>query len=422
MTFGAPSRANIARTRFLGTSGKLLKPSYPAPAQERSDVAAAPEIVADSKGVAVKLEGISKRFRSVEALRPTTLDIRPGRMTALLGPSGCGKTTTLRLLAGLEAPDKGRILIGGVDVTSIPPNKRGLGMVFQSYSLFPHMTVGENVAFGMRMAGTATDEIAARIAKMLAMVHLPHLADRYPSQLSGGQQQRVALARALVTNPAVLLLDEPLAALDRHLREEMQFELRRIQTSLQITTVIVTHDQEEALTMSDEVVVMSDGQVVQSGPPDDIYNKPKSRFVAEFLGTANLFQGVEDGRGNVRFAPGIGDGAVLAYYGGTGACTVAIRPEKMWLRPQGARDASLTDDTAVKLQGRVVGHVFRGNSHVFQVDVSGREAPLVIYQQATDLVGTGIVQGDTVTVGWQPQNAVVLAPEETSSEQTGPSA
>ncbi|SFO41017.1 putative spermidine/putrescine transport system ATP-binding protein [Roseovarius lutimaris] len=377
----------------------------------------------DRKGVAVRLDGISKRFRSVIALRPTTLDIRPGRMTALLGPSGCGKTTTLRMLAGLEAPDDGRILIGGADVTRVPPNKRGLGMVFQSYSLFPHMTVGENVSFGLRMAGVGSDEIAARTAEMLAMVRLPHVESRYPSQLSGGQQQRVALARALVTNPAVLLLDEPLAALDRHLREEMQFELRRIQSDLQITTVIVTHDQEEALTMSDEIVVMNDGQVVQSGAPDDIYNKPQTRFVAEFLGTANLFQGVKDGHGNVRIASGVGEGAVLAHSSAPGAAagTVAIRPEKMWLRLHDAPETAPQDGTEVNLAGRVTGHVFRGNNHVFRVEIAGREAPLVVYQQAKDLVGAGIEQGDMVTVGWHPQNAVLLASEDTTSEQKGPS-
>lgn len=376
------------------------------------------------KGVAVRLDGISKRFRSVVALRPTTLDIHPGRMTALLGPSGCGKTTTLRILAGLEAPDEGRILIGDADVTRVPPDRRGLGMVFQSYSLFPHMTIVENVSFGLRMAGVSANEIAKRTAEMLALVRLPNVEDRYPSQLSGGQQQRVALARALVTNPAVLLLDEPLAALDRHLREEMQFELRRIQTSLQITTVIVTHDQEEALTMSDQVVVMSDGQIVQSGAPDEIYNQPQTRFVAEFLGTANLFDGVTDGQGNVRLADGTHDGAVLAHSSAAGRSesTIAIRPEKMWLRPQGTPQSASDDGTDVTLPGRVVGHVFRGNNHVFQVDVAGRQAPLVIYQQATDLGGAGIAQGDAVTVGWQPKNAVVLAPEDETSDQTGPNA
>ncbi|SEM35360.1 putative spermidine/putrescine transport system ATP-binding protein [Roseovarius azorensis] len=363
-----------------------------------------------AKGVPVRLDGISKRFRSVVALRPTTLDIAPGLMTALLGPSGCGKTTTLRMLAGLEAPDEGRILIGGKDVTRVPPNRRGLGMVFQSYSLFPHMTIAENVSFGLRMAGMEPQEIASRTAEMLTLVRLPHIEDRYPNQLSGGQQQRVALARALVTNPAVLLLDEPLAALDRHLREEMQFELRRIQTSLQITTVIVTHDQEEALTMSDQVVVMSDGQTVQSGPPAEIYNQPKSRFVAEFLGTANLFDGVEDGQGNVRFAAGAGDGAVLARAEGTGRreLTVAIRPEKMWLCGQEAPASPATVGSDVGLSGRVTGHVFRGNNHVFQVAVAGREMPLVIYQQASNLDGPGFAQGDAVTVGWNPKNAVVL--------------
>lgn len=378
--------------------------------------------IGSANGVAVRLEGISKRFRSVVALRPTTLDILPGRMTALLGPSGCGKTTTLRMLAGLEAPDEGRILIGNKDVTRVPPDKRGLGMVFQSYSLFPHMTISENVSFGLRMAGVDAGEIARRTAEMLAMVRLHKVEDRYPSQLSGGQQQRVALARALVTNPAVLLLDEPLAALDRHLREEMQFELRRIQTRLQITTVIVTHDQEEALTMSDQVVVMSDGQIVQSGAPDEIYNRPQSRFVAEFLGTANLFQGVDDGKGSVRSVDAAQGNAVLAHSGATTQrnVTVAIRPEKMWLRPQGAANGARESGPEIALTGHITGLVFRGNNHVFQIEVAGREAPLVIYKQATELGGAGLSAGDAVTIGWHPQNAVLLADEHDNPEPTGP--
>jgi len=344
-------------------------------------------------------------------------------MTALLGPSGCGKTTTLRMLAGLEAPDEGRILIGDVDVTQVPPNKRSLGMVFQNYCLFPHMTIAENVSFGMRMAGVDTDEIRTRTSEMLKMVRLPQVEDRFPSQLSGGQQQRVALARALVTNPSVLLLDEPLAALDRHLREEMQFELRRIQTSLQITTVIVTHDQEEALTMSDQVVVMSDGQIVQSGAPDEIYNQPQNQFVAEFLGTANLFSGVDDGQGNVRFVDSSFGNVIFARSASVerGSRTVAIRPEKIWLMPKGTPAAAHTrESTDVILDGRVIAHVFRGNNHVFQVEIAGRKLPLVVYQQATDLAGAGVSQGDAVTLGWQSKNAVVLTSQTETLQRTGP--
>lgn len=372
-----------------------------------------PPVRAAEETVGVRLEGVAKRFRSVTALQPTTLEIAPGRMTALLGPSGCGKTTTLRIIAGLEAPDEGRVLLGGRDVTRVPPNRRGLGMVFQSYSLFPHMTVGDNIAFGLRMACVPNAEIAARTAAMLALVRLPHVQDRYPRQLSGGQQQRIALARALVTNPAVLLLDEPLAALDRHLREEMQFELRRIQKSLEITTLIVTHDQEEALTMSDHVVVMDDGRVVQSGTPTDVYERPRTRFVAEFLGTANLFEGEIDGPA-VRL-PGDETVAAASPLGRPrGTVLVAVRPEKMWIA---AGPGEAPGGPGVSLTGVVAGHVFRGATHVFQVAVPGRESPVVIYRQAADAGGAGLAVGEPIAFGWRPENAVVLDADAPESEE-----
>ena len=207
---------------------------------------------------------------------------------ALLGPSGCGKTTTLRIVAGFERPDQGRVRVGGRDITGLPPNKRGLGMVFQNYSLFPHMTVAENIAFGLKMARRPPSEIETRVARALETVRLSGFGDRYIHQLSGGQQQRIALARSIITNPSVLLLDEPLGALDKNLRESMQFELHSLQRSLGITSVLVTHDQEEALTMSDFVAVMHVGEVLQIGPPDEVYDRPRTRFVAEFLGTSNI--------------------------------------------------------------------------------------------------------------------------------------
>ena len=203
------------------------------------------------------------------ALRPLRLTVPHGALVALLGPSGCGKTTTLRIIAGFEQTDTGRVLVGGADISRLPPNRRQLGMVFQNYSLFPHMTIAENVAFGLKMARIPTRLIAEQVARALATVRLAGMDARYPHQLSGGQQQRVALARSLVTNPKVLLLDEPLGALDKNLRENMQFELRQLQQTLGITTVLVTHDQEEALTMSDQVAVMRDGRLVQFGPPSE---------------------------------------------------------------------------------------------------------------------------------------------------------
>ena len=362
--------------------------------------------------VGVRLDGISKRFRSVTALYPTTLAVTPGTMTALLGPSGCGKTTTLRIVAGLEAPDSGSVFLAEREVTRVPPDRRGLGMVFQSYSLFPHMTVGENIAFGLKMAGVSSAETAARVCAMLNLVRLPDIEDRYPRQLSGGQQQRVALARALVTNPSVLLLDEPLAALDRNLRENMQFELRQIQTSLDITTIIVTHDQEEALTMSDEVVVMDHGRVIQVGTPAEVYERPRTRFIAEFLGTANLFEGQVAGDRVIYHGPGSLEPQTIAtaLNGAAGArsALVAVRPEKLWLEVSADGSA---DDSAAALEGVVTGHVFRGASHAYQVRVEGRDAPVLVYRQTRDIHGSGPDPGAQVRLCWRPKNAVVLASE-----------
>ena len=236
----------------------------------------------------LELENVSKRFGAVAAVEPLTLAVQAGALLALLGPSGCGKTTTLRIIAGFERPDSGLVRIGGRDVTPEPPNRRRLGMVFQNYSLFPHMTVAENIAFGLKMAKVPRSEIPSRVSEALSLVRLPGFEDRSPAQLSGGQQQRVALARSLITSPAVLLLDEPLGALDKNLRESMQFELRQLQKRLGITTVLVTHDQEEALTMSDFVAVMNHGRVLQVGPPQEVYARPKERFVSEFLGHLEL--------------------------------------------------------------------------------------------------------------------------------------
>ncbi|WP_336037086.1 ABC transporter ATP-binding protein [Halobacterium yunchengense] len=241
----------------------------------------------------ISLDGITKRYGSdVLAVDGVDLDIESGEFVTLVGPSGCGKTTTLRTIAGFEQPTSGTIRIGGEDVTDAPPYERNTGMVFQDFALFPHMTVHDNVAYGMEADGGYTDEeIDARVAEMLELVELPEVGDRYPDQLSGGQQQRIALARALAPKPDALLLDEPLASLDKKLREQMQVELRRIQQEIGITTVFVTHNQEEALTMSDRLAVMNDGRFEQVGPPGDVYDDPDTRFVADFLGTANIFDG-----------------------------------------------------------------------------------------------------------------------------------
>ena len=247
----------------------------------------------------VVLKDVSKRYGENYAVRGVDLDIREGEFLTLLGPSGCGKTTTLRMIAGFEQPTEGRIVIDGVDVTDLAPNKRKLGMVFQSYALFPNMTVADNVAFGLKMLKMPHDQIQKRVGEMLALIQMANFGNRYSYQLSGGQQQRVALARALAIQPRVLLLDEPLSALDAKIRDELRNEIRRIQRELGITTIYVTHDQEEALALSDRIVVMNVGRVEQIGQPFEIYNKPQTEFVARFVGTLSTVRGVVSGDGSV---------------------------------------------------------------------------------------------------------------------------
>ncbi|SDR63460.1 putative spermidine/putrescine transport system ATP-binding protein/spermidine/putrescine transport system ATP-binding protein [Rhizobiales bacterium GAS113] len=358
------------------------------------------------------LDGISKTFGDVVALRQTSLSIASGELVALLGPSGCGKTTTLRIVAGFETSDTGRVLIGQQDVTRLPPDRRELGMVFQNYGLFPHLKVGENVAFGLKMRRVGRSEIARRVTEMLNTVRLPGYEDRYVSQLSGGQQQRVALARSLVTNPRIFLLDEPLGALDKNLREGMQFELRQLQRRLGITTILVTHDQEEALTMSDRVVVMNTGRILQIGTPEEIYERPRTRFVAEFLGTANILDAAleaNDARGGRiailrEGAPAIGIAYDTDRLPRTGArLQLAQRPEKLLLAPPGASGEGIVD-------GTVREHVFRGQYHAYQLAVPGINRPLFAYTSPA-VAGQVYAPGDEVSVRFDAHNLVVLADE-----------
>jgi spermidine/putrescine ABC transporter ATP-binding subunit len=361
----------------------------------------------------LSLDGVSKRFGAVTALEQLSLDVRAGELVALLGPSGCGKTTTLRLIAGFEFPDTGAIRIAGRDVTNLPPNKRGLGMVFQNYSLFPHLTVADNIAFGLRMAGVPKRERGAHVSRMLDLIRLPGFGERRIAQMSGGQQQRVALARAIVTNPSVLLLDEPLGALDKNLRENMQFELKSLQSKLGITSVMVTHDQEEALTMSDRVVVMNHGRILQSGTPTEVYDRPRTRFVAEFLGAANImpFAVVRGEQNWLEISIGAANGArpvtcrvahalsrVLAV-GATGE--IAVRPEK--LRIGDARP----DD--IRFDGVVSARVFRGSQHAYRIDVPALRQTVSVYQQAA--TASAIEPGHTLTVSISPDDLVVLEAE-----------
>jgi spermidine/putrescine transport system ATP-binding protein len=268
-------------------------------------VAAVEPVVAEVHAPAdIRLEGITKRFDDVVAVDDLTLDIERGAFFAMLGPSGCGKTTTLRMIGGFEEPSGGRILLGDRDVTGLPPYRRDVNTVFQSYALFPHLSIGENVAFGLRRKGIRGPQLNGRVREILKLVALEGYEKRKPRQLSGGQQQRVALARALVNSPQVLLLDEPLGALDLKLRKQMQLELKRIQHDMGITFVHVTHDQEEAMTMADVIAVMNRGRIEQLGAPTQLYERPRTAFVASFLGVSNLLAGRVDGRGTVRLDAG----------------------------------------------------------------------------------------------------------------------
>ena len=282
----------------------------------------------------IRLENVTKRFQDVVAVDDLSLDIESGEFYAFLGPSGCGKTTTLRMIGGFEEPTAGTIFLGDRTVTGLPPYKRDVNTVFQSYALFPHLSIRDNVGFGLRRKGVKGAELRQRVDEMLKVVGLEGYGGRKPRQLSGGQQQRVALARALVNRPRVLLLDEPLGALDLKLRKEMQLELKRIQHEMKITFVHVTHDQEEAMTMADRIVVMNGGRIEQAGEPAELYERPRTAFVASFLGVSNLLAGTVSGPGEVTLA----DGQVLhvepsALAGRTGEISVGIRPEKIHVGP-----------------------------------------------------------------------------------------
>jgi putrescine transport system ATP-binding protein len=354
----------------------------------------------------LSIEGVVKRFQSgaAAAVDGVSLEIAAGEFFALLGPSGCGKTTLLRVLAGFERPDAGRILIDGEDMAEVPPYRRPVNMMFQSYALFPHMTVAENVGFGLRQDGLPKAARAARVAAMLDLVKLGALAKRKPQQLSGGERQRVALARALAQEPKLVLLDEPLAALDRKLREETRFELVRIQQRIGITFLMVTHDQEEAMSMASRIAVMSAGKVVQLGTPQEIYETPTSRFVADFIGGVNLLPGEVIGSegGRLFVASAEAGGTILVEHGPLAAgtlVTLAVRPEKIIL------DAP--PSVPNRLEGVIRGFAYRGETSIFEVELAtGR----VLRASVTNKARTREMHAlsDQVTLGWDPTAVVVL--------------
>jgi ABC-type Fe3+/spermidine/putrescine transport system ATPase subunit len=315
----------------------------------------------------VRIEGVTKRFGAITAVDNVDLVIERGELFALLGSSGCGKTTLLRLLAGFETPDSGRLVIDGQDMTGVPPHRRPINMMFQSYALFPHMNVADNVGYGLRREGLPKAEIANRVSAVLEQVRLSDYAARRPAQLSGGQRQRVALARALVKRPKLLLLDEPLAALDRKLREGTRFELVRLQEELGLTFVMVTHDQEEAMSMAGRLAVMDLGRVVQVGTPHEVYERPRSRFVADFIGIANILP--------------IGDGRWLA-----------LRPEKIAL-------SATRPDTVHAVAGRIVDVAYEGDRSLYRVATDDGRALLVSTANTARTAET-FRRGQGVWLGW----------------------
>ncbi len=349
----------------------------------------------------VEIDRVEKRYDSVRALAGVSLTFADGEFFGLLGPSGSGKTTLLRAIAGFVEPDSGEIRLDGRDIGHTPVHRREIGMVFQNYALFPHMSVHENIAFGLSVRGERGAAADKRVSEMLALVRLAGFERRQPRQLSGGQQQRVALARALVTRPKLLLLDEPLGALDKRLRQQMQIELKQIQREVGITTVFVTHDQEEALTLSDRVAIFNEGNVVQAGKPLEVYERPATAFAANFLGDANFFEGRVEAPGRVATElgalltndalPAIGEPA-----------TIAVRPEKISLLPLSAPSRGESN----KLQGRLTQAVYSGMSTTYKIKLGDRE--LTVFEQNRG--EPAFAAGEAVRLEWSPAHSVVVKP------------
>ena len=347
----------------------------------------------------IVIERLVKRYGAVTALAGISLAIRRGEFLSLLGPSGCGKTTLLRLVAGFIDPTAGEIRIGGTLMNAVPPHRRPVNTVFQNYALFPHMTVAENVAFGPQRRWVPRAEIAGQVEEMLALTGMAGYGGRYPRELSGGQQQRVALARAIINQPQVLLLDEPLGALDLKLRKRMQVELKRLHERLGLTFVYVTHDQEEALTMSDRIAVLKDGEIMQLGTGEEIYRHPVSRYVADFIGEANLIDCIADAGGGVRLAAGA---AALPHTAeGAGAATLMVRPEDI----RAGEPAAVSDGVA--LRATVRDKIFIGQSwRLFVVLETGQE---ITVQPGSSTEADRLAAGDATTIWWPRERGRVLA-------------
>jgi spermidine/putrescine transport system ATP-binding protein len=350
----------------------------------------------------IRLENVTKEFDDVVAVDGISLTIEHGQFFALLGPSGCGKTTTLRMVGGFEEPTSGSIFLGDNDVVGLPPYKRNVNTVFQSYALFPHLSIFENVAFGMRRQGVRGQQLAGRVREILKLVDLEGMEKRKPRQLSGGQQQRVALARALVNKPDVLLLDEPLGALDLKLRKQMQLELKTIQHDVGITFVHVTHDQEEAMTMADTIAVMNRGRIEQLGPPDELYERPQTAFVAGFLGVSNLLPGTTAGPGTIALDEGTSISVAPHALGArTGRVAVGIRPEKIRIDP----------DPPNALRGKIFDRAYVGVATQYVVDTAAGR--VMVYVQNAEPGAGMAAPGDPITIGFDPEATFVVdLPEE----------
>ncbi len=347
----------------------------------------------------VEISALNKKFGANHVVRGVDLNVERGEFVSLLGPSGCGKTTVLRMLAGFELPTSGRLVVDGLDVTNIPTAKRGVGMVFQAYALFPNMTVHDNVAFGLKVAGKPASQIKTRVAEMLDLIKLPQLASRYPYQLSGGQQQRVALARALAVSPRILLLDEPLSALDAKIRASLRDEIRTVQKKLGITTIFVTHDQEEALSISDRVVVMSEGKIEQIGSPVEIYARPKTNFVANFVGTLTRFDAEITDASKGQFS--IDGQSILTAQKVSGDVgqkrNLSVRPEALTLG-KGSKSSN-------HLNVVVTEHKFMGSIVRLSAKLGDQDIAIDTFSQADRQMPKA---GETIMINFTPQDVFIL--------------
>ncbi len=371
----------------------------------------------------VRLVDVTKQFGpDVTAVDRVSLDVEDGQFFSLLGPSGCGKTTTLRMIGGFEQPTSGLIELQGQDVTWLPPYRRNVNTVFQNYALFPHLTVFENVAFGLRRTKVPEREIRERVREMLALVELPGFERRKPNQISGGQAQRVALARALINRPALLLLDEPLGALDQKLRKQMQVELKRIQGEVGITFIFVTHDQDEAMTMSDRIAVMRAGRIEQLGTPEELYERPRTSFVAAFLGVSNLLDGEVVGRAGdlveVRLADGTMVRAPASATNGETSVRVGVRPEKLRATPGNGGSGASAEGTN-SLTGTVLDASYVGVSTQYLVATADGHK-LTVYAQNLETSGASeaLADGQAVHLSWKPQHTFVISRAEEAADAT----